>query len=203
MTPEQKTAYRRAYRAKNREKLKAAARKYYEANREKVIARSAEWKEANFERAKENSKAHYLANRDRIRKTNREYELANREVVTERKAAYYQKHREERRAKNIAWYLANPEAVRAQRHTRRAREKGANGVLSKDISIRLMALQKGKCACCHANLAEVKQHLDHIVPLAIGGTNADDNVQLLCASCNLRKGAKHPVDFMRQMGRLC
>lgn len=32
--------------------------------------------------------------------------------------------------------------------------------------------------------------VDHIVPRARGGTNDLDNLQLLCRSCNSRKGAK-------------
>jgi hypothetical protein len=32
-------------------------------------------------------------------------------------------------------------------------------------------------------------HLDHVVPVARGGGNAADNLRVLCAACNLRKGA--------------
>jgi 5-methylcytosine-specific restriction endonuclease McrA len=33
-------------------------------------------------------------------------------------------------------------------------------------------------------------HIDHVIPLAEGGTNALSNLQLLCAKCNLAKGKK-------------
>lgn len=33
-------------------------------------------------------------------------------------------------------------------------------------------------------------HVDHIVPLSRGGTNDTDNLQALCAKCNLIKGNK-------------
>ena len=33
-------------------------------------------------------------------------------------------------------------------------------------------------------------HLDHIVPMARGGKTKVENLQVLCASCNMRKGAK-------------
>ena len=31
---------------------------------------------------------------------------------------------------------------------------------------------------------------DHIVPLALGGRNVRDNVQVMCRACNSRKGAR-------------
>lgn len=34
--------------------------------------------------------------------------------------------------------------------------------------------------------------LDHVNPISKGGTNDPDNLQLLCASCNLRKSARAP-----------
>jgi len=40
------------------------------------------------------------------------------------------------------------------------------------------------------------------MPLALGGANADDNIQLLRSTCNQQKHAKHPVDFMQQKGFL-
>lgn len=45
-------------------------------------------------------------------------------------------------------------------------------------------------------------HLDHVMPLALGGSNTDDNMQLLRDRCNLQKHAKHPVDFMQERGFL-
>jgi 5-methylcytosine-specific restriction endonuclease McrA len=44
--------------------------------------------------------------------------------------------------------------------------------------------------------------MDHIIPLALGGANTDDNIQLLRATCNLQKHTKHPIDFMQQRGYL-
>lgn len=45
-------------------------------------------------------------------------------------------------------------------------------------------------------------HLDHIVPVAMGGPNIDENIQLLRQRCNNQKHSKHPVDFMQQRGFL-
>jgi 5-methylcytosine-specific restriction endonuclease McrA len=46
------------------------------------------------------------------------------------------------------------------------------------------------CALCGA--AGVSLVPDHIVPLARGGTNDADNIQILCEPCNLRKGSHMP-----------
>jgi 5-methylcytosine-specific restriction enzyme A len=42
-------------------------------------------------------------------------------------------------------------------------------------------------------------HIDHVVPLARGGTNAMDNIQLLCSRCNLRKGDRLESELPREL----
>ncbi len=44
-----------------------------------------------------------------------------------------------------------------------------------------------RCAICGATNGP--WHIDHVFPFSKGGTNAPDNLQVLCAPCNLRKGA--------------
>jgi 5-methylcytosine-specific restriction endonuclease McrA len=101
----------------------------------------------------------------------------------------------------IAWAKANPEVNRIKAQNRRALKRVNGGKLSKGLAEKLFKLQKGKCPCCHQPLGE-NYHLDHIVPLALGGSNTDDNIQLLRSSCNNQKSAKHPIDFMQQRGFL-
>lgn len=59
----------------------------------------------------------------------------------------------------------------------------------------------GKCPCCKQPLGD-EFHLDHVIPLALGGPNTDDNMQLLRKTCNLQKSAKHPVQYMQERGFL-
>ena len=54
--------------------------------------------------------------------------------------------------------------------------------------------ENGKCALCKKDLSglihiDPKQHYDHMVPLKALGINDPCNIQLLCAVCNLTKGA--------------
>jgi 5-methylcytosine-specific restriction endonuclease McrA len=46
------------------------------------------------------------------------------------------------------------------------------------------------CACGCGRSILGGYHIDHIVPIAKGGTSERRNLQLLAPICNLRKGAK-------------
>lgn len=133
-----------------------------------------------------------------------------KEIVSERRAKSHQKWVKEnnhrwREINNAAirrHYSKNPDAAKRNCRARRARLVGASGIVSKGIDQVLLKYQKGRCACCRELLKSGSTHLDHITPLAKGGLHEDRNLQLLCAGCNLRKGSKDPVDFMRSRGFL-
>lgn len=65
----------------------------------------------------------------------------------------------------------------------------------------LLLKQKNKCVYCKKDVSN-KYHVDHIMPLALGGRNDRKNLQITCPTCNLRKSAKHPLDFARKLGLL-
>jgi len=55
----------------------------------------------------------------------------------------------------------------------------------------VIARDRGHCAQCDKDLTlELSEadHIDHIIPLGVGGTNDLSNLQLLCEPCNLAKG---------------
>jgi len=45
----------------------------------------------------------------------------------------------------------------------------------------------GRCAQCNSN---GHIHFDHIIPIIKGGSNLLENVQVLCSTCNLKKGSR-------------
>lgn len=61
--------------------------------------------------------------------------------------------------------------------------------------------QRGRCAYCRRQLG-ADYHVDHIVPVAAGGTSEPGNLQFACPDCNGQKGATDPIEFARQIGRL-
>jgi RNase P subunit RPR2 len=99
------------------------------------------------------------------------------------------------------WNAANNESLRKHKSARRARVRSASGSFTaKDVK-RLLKIQKHKCANCKTPLSQ-GYHIDHMMPLALGGSNDASNIQMLCPSCNRKKCAKHPLIWARENGRL-
>lgn len=131
----------------------------------------------------------------------KKYEANNPEKVLASKAAWRANNPEKAAEIGKNWRKKNPELLRVYQQNRRAREKECGGALSKDIAKKLFLLQRGLCACCGKPLGN-KFHLDHIMPIILGGENSDKNIQLLRSSCNQKKHSKHPIDFMQSKGFL-
>ncbi len=68
--------------------------------------------------------------------------------------------------------------------------------------LRRQVVQRARERCEYCGLAQAGQeatfHIDHVVPVTVGGQTALDNLALACVSCSLRKGARErapdPVD---------
>lgn len=183
--------------------------KRYASNPDKFIAYQAAYKAENPCAVKSRQARYYAENSERIKACVKAYREANPEKTTEMQAAYYVANREKVRALNAEWIKANPERNReihrAKSSRRRALKKGAGGDHTAS-EVRLILLgQRGLCANCKAVLVRSgagKYHVDHIVPIALGGTNDKGNLQCLCPSCNIRKSAKDPIRWANENGRL-
>lgn len=160
--------------------------KWRKENPDKFRAIQEKWDDKNSGKLKEAAHSLYLQNRSEKIAYAKEYYEANKEVIKPRKAD---------------WQKRNLDKCRISDQNRRAQKLSSGGVLSQGIKDRLFTLQRGKCACCGLPLGD-KFHLDHIMPLALGGTNTDNNIQLLRQRCNNQKYTKHPVDFMQERGFL-
>jgi 5-methylcytosine-specific restriction endonuclease McrA len=192
----------------------AGSAKWKRENKDKEAIIKARYYQAHSDAAKERNARNYQLNKDRKSETVAEWQRNNpekvklarikhaasgKEKVT--KQRYYSENIESIRASSKAWRDKNPDSAYRANHARRSRKLSVGGILSKGLRQKLFVLQRGKCACCGKPLGE-KYHLDHIMPLSLGGTNTDDNIQLLRQRCNSQKHKKHPVDFMQERGYL-
>lgn len=159
---------------------------YYKENKEKCDRINKEWAKSHPEGRAKISKRYYENNIDKLR----EY---SRKKFTENAESY--------RDRGKKWRQENPEKNALKERRRRSRKKGAGGEHTIEDINRLKVIQNGKCAVCKSKLGK-GYHVDHVMPLALGGSNDASNLQLLCPPCNMSKSAKHPVDFMQERGFL-
>jgi 5-methylcytosine-specific restriction endonuclease McrA len=68
-----------------------------------------------------------------------------------------------------------------------------------EVIIHLAEKQKWRCPAPECPYDELRldtqtHHVDHIIPWSMGGGNETANIQILHATCNLRKGARASID---------
>src|ERR1039458_697012 len=185
---------------------------------ENTRVRKKAWDETNRAKIKARKAVHYQATRaDKIKESSENYR-SKRGIILAQKAVRYLENREQRilyqaswnknnikkkRIYNRTWELANPEIGRTITRNRYARKVRAEGNHS---AIEILSLAEKQNYCCANPLCRTSivegHHADHIMPLVLGGSNWISNIQLLCAPCNHRKGAKDPVAWVRENGIL-
>jgi len=195
--PEKKRGYNTKWNTINPEKRKAADAKSRATHSEKRNAYNIKWREANPEAASK----WYCANAEKVRLYGIKYRIDNPDKRRMACLNWINANPEKIRANSTKWAKANPEARRIHQQNRKARKQVNGGTISKGLAAKLFKLQKGLCPCCKQPLGE-DYHLDHIMPIDLGGANEDWNIQLLRSKCNLQKSAKDPIAFMQSRGFL-
>lgn len=179
-----------SWRERNRVEHRQYSKAWAAINPGKSAIISKKWREDNPDRVVELSRSHYSKNAEKYIARARAWYLENTERATRRLRAYY---------------LANKEKYSALGRNRRARERNANGTHTAADVKAIFESQRGMCASCPKKLIKSgknRYHVDHIQPLARGGSNDKYNLQCLCPGCNLRKHAKDPLDWAWENGRL-
>jgi 5-methylcytosine-specific restriction endonuclease McrA len=63
--------------------------------------------------------------------------------------------------------------------------------------------RKGTCQACHITIqAGQAWDIDHIIPLALGGTNEPNNLQILCRTCHREKTNQSDIPCIAKTKRL-
>ena len=148
--------------------------------------------------------------RERKRIKSAQYRKDNREKISERGRQRRLERMEndpayaERCRASVRRYAAeNPEVIRNIRRQRKARVRNAEGTHSVEDVAAILKAQTGRCAnpACRKKLGK-NYHVDHIRPIARGGSNERTNLQLMCAPCNQKKHSKDPIEWARSNGFL-
>lgn len=164
--------------AANAERERAASRVRYRENRERSQTTTKAWKAANPDRVR-------LHRQDDSRKRG-----AAR--AARRRAQDPEGERERVRRAHQAMRAADLEGMRG-RHRRHqaaylARKRGA--FVEHIEPVVVLERDDGVCGICGGDVDPTNFHVDHVIPLALGGEHSYANVQTAHPLCNIRKGAK-------------
>ena len=143
----------------------------------------------------------YKARELRRREQNREYNAARqrayqkgkgKEIVRAYRKQWVQteKGKLSTQAKSSRWRKTEKGRIASRIWTsrRRARLLGATGSFTSQDWIAILKAQKNICGYCGQRFTERKPPtIDHVLPLARGGTNDATNIVAACKSCNSKK----------------
>lgn len=166
-----------------------------------MAARDRARRAANPERFREVERQRY-ANGGREAKlaSARDWYARNQQHNLDRRRTYYYANPEKMAGQTARWRAKNPERAaelgRADRAVRRAR-KVANGPVELITHGEIGERDNWTCGLCHLAVDPAlkwphihSRVLDHIIPLARGGTHTRDNVRIAHWLCNARKSAR-------------
>lgn len=179
---------------------KALQSQQWYSDKGRAAAKRRKWRAENPERELANSRAWLASNPEKAKASQVRYAEKNPGKRAEICRDWYHRNVESERARSSLYAKNNPEQRAAVARTRRAREVASGGVHTRDDVAAILKMQKGRCAYCRIKFG--KYHVDHIMPLARGGSNDRTNLQALCPPCNQTKSAKDPIVFAQSRGML-
>jgi 5-methylcytosine-specific restriction endonuclease McrA len=161
------------------------SKKFYHKNIEKERARSALYRSDNPEKRREVVNAYSARNREHLMNQSRLFRLLNPEKEGAKSKKYKQSH---------------PDVARRGKHRRRARIANVGSEVYTEKLI--LEMYGTLCHICKIEIDltaprvgpkpgwEMGLHIDHVFPIARGGSDTIDNVRPSHAKCNLSKGAR-------------
>ena len=178
-TKEERTAYDKAYREANREKIVAYKKTWYKANSDKTKAHSRAYREANLDKEKTRGKIYREANPNKINTYNKAWRKANPDKA---------------KASTKAWQINNPDKLNAYAAKRRAIKLQCTPAWAD-----LEAIKQVYADCEEINIAArlagctEKFVVDHIIPLQgtnVSGLHIAINLQIITQKENSEKSNK-------------
>lgn len=187
-------AQARAERAAKIEDYRAKERKYVEANKAHYQELKRKHQKSNPEKYQESQQKYRETHREEINTKARERRQQDLEHYREIGRKSRDKHAEERNAYQRDYGKANRDKLTLYTNNRRARKLFAKGSHTDAEWQTLKAKYNFKCLCCGKQEPEIKLTRDHVRPLILGGSDAIENIQPLCARCNSKKSLRQ-IDY--------
>lgn len=168
----------RLYRARTRDALNEKRRARYRANREQNVLKQRAKRYRNIDKYRSLARVHYHRSLGRKSKE---------ELVQFRK---------ESRERLRHWCRDNPEKNRLIKNRRRVRLLSAAGSHTVQQWLSRVEYFGWRCRYCKCELSPSTLTKDHVKPLCRGGSDFASNLAPACRSCNSKKNAKSPLNFI-------
>jgi 5-methylcytosine-specific restriction endonuclease McrA len=170
----------------------------YERDKDRELANARKWQAANYERNLAIKRAFYHRHAVKHRLIAKKWRADNPELNREMKHRWYLSHKEHVNQKLYAWRKKNRKrwlAVNCTKESRRRARKRSG--LADDAGITEFYLQVAtadfvRCHLCNRKIAKGNRAVDHIIPLAGGGSHSLENLAPAHRKCNHRKHAMMP-----------
>lgn len=185
----------------------------YHRNKHAINERRNQWRKDNPELAKEKDREHRKRNHASVKRAQVNFHKRNpnarskyhikyiarmkaeepEKLAAQRKRNHDQRDPEKRRASCRKSFLKYRDKINANKRERgysanyKARRKDA--ILPSTCKKKIASIWRKKCRL--SDSTGIEYHVDHIIPLAIGGAHHQDNLRIITAEENLSKSKKY------------
>lgn len=187
---------------------KACNAAYQAANRERISQRLKERRKTHGDQMRAQSRASWAKHREKRLEWHRKHYQENKAAYAEYHKKRYPLIAERKRAVSKKWREDNPERYRQQmrdwlvanldkhnEHSRQRRARLRDATIAEVTNRDIRRLMSSPCLYCgsHENIT-----VDHVVPLARGGSHAIGNLVPACKTCNSRKKDSFIVEWRKR-----
>jgi len=153
-------------------------REYYLRTKAKRIQIASDWNKTHPERHRTHQKAY---------EAKPEYEAYQRQ--------YYRNNKDQIVTRVGEWAKENRDKTRAGNRRYVSRKRSSGGRYTEEQLQARIDFYGRRCYLCGCDwdaLPREQKHIDHVIPVSLGGTNWPANLRPACRSCNQRKSARMP-----------
>lgn len=208
--PYPRRQYMLEYAAKHKERRRENFRKWQEKNREHRRKYCRDWGRSHPDVVRERNRIQSLKNKEQRAIKSKEYREKNREKISLKMREYHKKNypikRELILRKTTEYAKSHPEVRHKCYLNYKRKNPHYHSVKSAQRRVKILSLPTDefvdgiivsvkakktfKCYYCQRRFSRSEMHIDHIIPIARGGSHTSDNICSSCKTCNLTKNQK-------------